>query len=235
MQPCVSRGTELQVMQPCVSRSTELHFMQPCASGSTELHFMQPCVEPTRRQQLRMAALFNQSAAVHGQHAVGVFYGGQAVCDDDGGAAFHQPVQRVLHRTFAFAVQRRGGFVQDQHGRVFGDGACDGQPLALPARQLVAVVADGRVQALRQAVGKVEQVRGLQCGAHRFAGHGRAQADVGRHRVVEQHHVLADQRKLAPQRVHVPVGQGHAVQRDAACRGVDEAWQQVDQRGLAGS
>ena len=182
-----------------------------------------------------MRALLDQAASLQRQHAVGVFDGRQAVRDDQCRAPEHQPLQRVLHSAFALAVQCRRGLVQDQHRRVLGDGARDGQPLALAARQLVAVVADRRVQALRQALGKVQQVGAAQGRAHRFARHFGPQRDIARQRVVEQHDVLADQRELAAQCPHVPVVQRHAVQADAARRRLDEAGQQVHQGGLAGT
>ena len=44
--------------------------------------------------------------------------GGEAVGDGDGGAALLGPLQRLLHHLLALRVQRRGGLVQQQDGRV---------------------------------------------------------------------------------------------------------------------
>ena len=104
--------------------------------------------------------------------AVGVFDGRQAVRDDQRGAALHQPVQRLLHRALGFAVQRRGGLVEDQDRRVLVDRARDRQALALAARQLAAVVADERVQALRQ------RLRRSPAGWRRAAPRARARGPV---------------------------------------------------------
>ena len=50
---------------------------------------------------------------------------------DNGGAPAHQHVQRSLHGSLVLGVQRRGGFVEQEDGRVLQDGAGDGEPLAL--------------------------------------------------------------------------------------------------------
>ena len=159
--------------------------------------------------------------------------------DDQGRAALHQHFEGVLHRAFAFAVQRRSGFVEDQHRGVLVDRAGDGQALALAAGELAGVVAEHGLQALRQGQRKIEQVRALQGRQHALAIDAfifnLTECDVGRHRVVEQHHVLADQRKLAPQRVDAPLAQRHAIEPNLAVAGFQKARQQVDQRCLAGA
>ena len=68
-----------------------------------------------------------------------------------------------------FAVQRRRGFVQDQHRRVLVDRARDRQPLALTARELAAVVADQRCPG--PAAGRRRSRAGArpQRGAHTLA------------------------------------------------------------------
>jgi hypothetical protein len=63
-----------------------------------------------------------------------------------------------------------------------------------------------------------------------------AQRHVGGDAVVEQHHVLADQRELPAQRRRMSQSaQGVAVEQHQARGGLDEARQQVDQRRLAGA
>ena len=131
--------------------------------------------------------------------------------------------KRVLHRALALVVQRRGGLVEDQHRRVLVDRTRDRQALALAARQLAAVVADHAVQALWQRECKVEQVRAVQCRAHARHVGGVAERDVECHRIVEQHHVLADEGELAPQRIDAPIAQRHAVQAQLAARSAPES------------
>ena len=58
-------------------------------------------------------------------------------------------------------------------------------------------------------------------------------SDVVRHRVVEQHHVLAHHRDLAAQRVQAVFRQRDAVDQNLAAGRIEEARQQIHQRGLA--
>ena len=62
----------------------------------------------------------------------------------------HEHVERVLHEAFALAVERAGGLVEDEDGRVFQDGAGDGDALALAAGEFHAALADERAVALRE-------------------------------------------------------------------------------------
>ena len=102
-----------------------------------------------------MAALFDDAAAVQDDETIHCRDGGKAVRDGDDGFAFHQAVQAGLDGRFYFAVQRRGGFVENQDGRVFEQDAGDGDTLPLPAREFDATFAHLRVQTgIAVAVGK---------------------------------------------------------------------------------
>ena len=81
-----------------------------------------------------MVAAFHNPPGFDHVDAVRLAHGGQAVGDDDGGAVAADHVQRTLDRGLGFVVHRAGGLVQDQDGRVFQNGARQGQALALPAR-----------------------------------------------------------------------------------------------------
>ncbi len=67
----------------------------------------------------------------------------------------HQAVQCLQHQALALRVQRAGGLVQNQDGRVAQDGAGDGHALPLPAGQLHAAFADPRLIALRKGADKI--------------------------------------------------------------------------------
>jgi hypothetical protein len=49
-------------------------------------------------------------------------------------AILYKICQSLLYQPFRFRVERRGGFVQNQHGRVRQDCSRDGYALALAAR-----------------------------------------------------------------------------------------------------
>ena len=61
-----------------------------------------------------MGAALAQAALVHDENAVGALDGGEAVRDDDGRAALHQPCQSVANAEFGLRVHAGGGFVQNQ-------------------------------------------------------------------------------------------------------------------------
>ena len=61
-----------------------------------------------------------------------------------------QPLYGFLHGFFRLRVQGRGGFVEDEHGRVLVQCPGNRQPLALAAGELHGVVAEHGVYALRQ-------------------------------------------------------------------------------------
>ena len=66
-----------------------------------------------------MGAFFEDVAFIENEDDVGLAYGGKAVGNDKGGAADHECFQRFLDQSFAFGIQRGGGFVQDEYTGVF--------------------------------------------------------------------------------------------------------------------
>ena len=152
------------------------------------------------------------------------------------GAALHQRLERRLHQPLGLGVERRGRLVEDQDRRVLVDRARDRHALALAAGELAAVVADRRCRCpCGSASDEVEQVGAAQRVEHALAVDRAAAAvgDVGGDAVVEQHHVLADERELPAQRMHVPGFERLVVEADRAGGRMQEARQQVDQRRLA--
>ena len=63
-------------------------------TSTPKLDRMQPRVQPTRSQQLGMAALLGDAAGLEHDDPVSMLDGGQTVGDDQRGAALHQGVQR---------------------------------------------------------------------------------------------------------------------------------------------
>ena len=83
-------------------------------------------------------------ATVEQHDAVGEGDGRRAVGDDDRGSAPHHLGEGVADLVLLGRVDGRGGVVEDQDAWIGEDGAGDGDPLALPARQRVAPLADDR-------------------------------------------------------------------------------------------
>ena len=88
---------------------------------------------PPLLQQAGVVAFLDNLAFAQDDDAVGAADGGQAVGDDDGSSALHQPFQGLLDQHFCLSIDRGSGLIQDQDRGVFKDGAGDRQALFLPA------------------------------------------------------------------------------------------------------
>ena len=92
----------------------------------------------------------------------------QAMRDDERGAIAHELHQRLLDAALGFVVERRGGFVEDQDGRVLEQRARDRDALPLAAREQRAAIADLGVEALRQLGREFVDIRGRRRGLDGF-------------------------------------------------------------------
>ena len=115
-------------------------------------------IDAAPRHQRVVAALLGDLAAVEHQDAVAIDHARQAVGQDQGRAALHQPVERLLDHRLVLGVDRRQRLVEHQDRRVAQQRAGDGDPLALAARELDALLADRRLVALRQGQDEVVDV-----------------------------------------------------------------------------
>ncbi|GAB2720050.1 hypothetical protein GCM10010442_46520 [Kitasatospora kifunensis] len=146
---------------------------------------------------------------------VGADDGGEPVCDDHHGLAGDQPFDGLLHHHLGLGVQRGGRLVEQHDGGVLEDGPGDRDPLALPAGESGADLADPRVVALREAVDELVHVRGAGGGLDLGVGRlGPGERDVGADGVVEEVDVLEDdgevpQQFLRFERAHVDTAQAH--------------------------
>ena len=109
------------------------------------MHVVEPFVVALLGYQLFVCAALHDFSFVQHAYLVGMLDGAQAVGNGDGGSRGHQSFQCVLHQSLALGVQRRGGLVENQNGRILQDGACDADALALTSRQAAAAVAHVRV------------------------------------------------------------------------------------------
>ncbi|MFO1080005.1 MAG: hypothetical protein U1E23_05175 [Reyranellaceae bacterium] len=194
----------------------------------------QPRIDAALRHQRRVRALLGDRAAVEHQDAIAVDDARQAMRQDQGGAAAHQAVERLLDHRLVLGVDRRQRLVQHQDRRVAQQRPGDRQPLALAARQLDALLADHRGIALRQAFDEVVDV-GRARRRHEIVvtGVGAPEPDVVLDRAVEQERVLVDH---GDQRADLRERQGAqvvAAQPHAALVGIVEAQQQAHDRRLA--
>ena len=83
-----------------------------------KLHFVQFGVKAPFDQQFIMSAYLADLAFVKYNDLVGFADGRKTMRNDDGAAAGYELVDRLLDELFGLRVDGRGGFVQNQDGRV---------------------------------------------------------------------------------------------------------------------
>ena len=98
-----------------------------------------------------MGPVGHDPPAVEQHDPVGQADGREAVGDDQRRAPLHEDAQRRVDALLHLDVDGAGGVVEDQDGRVDQQGAGDGDPLALAARERVAALADHGLVARRTA------------------------------------------------------------------------------------
>ena len=113
-----------------------------------ELHTVEVGVAAAFGKQLGMFALLDNPAFVHHHNLIGLLDGREAVCHHQSGTLLHEFIECGLHQAFGFGVERAGGFVQNQDGHVFQQGAGDGDTLALTAGKFETVFADFGLQTM---------------------------------------------------------------------------------------
>jgi L-ascorbate metabolism protein UlaG (beta-lactamase superfamily) len=86
-------------------------------------------IKPVAFGEVFMASAFHDASAFQDEDLVGVPYGGEPVGDDEAGPVFHEAVEGLLDQPFGGVVHAGGGLVEDEDGRVFEQGAGDGEAL----------------------------------------------------------------------------------------------------------
>ena len=185
-------------------------------------------------QQLLVRALLDDLAIVDDDDLVRIADRGQAMGNDETGAAFHQAQQRFLDARFGARVHAGGGFVEDEDARVGQDGAGDGQQLALSLAEVAGALREFGLVALRQLADEVIGVR--QFGGFDTLLVGRVEAavaDVLHDGIRKQEGILQDDPQLLAQISFGDLADVASVDRDAAFIDLIEAGQQIDDGGLA--
>src|ERR1700722_2512524 len=102
-----------------------------------------------------MRPFLYDGAVLEDENTVGRAHRRKPMRDDQRSAAAHQPFESLQNQALALRIERTGGFVQNQDGRVAQNGAGDGHALALTAGQLDAAFADAGLIALRKGTYKI--------------------------------------------------------------------------------
>lgn len=101
-----------------------------------------------------VGAAFDDAAVIEDHDDVGILNGGEAVGDDEDGAAFHEGIHAALNEGFGTGVDGGGGFIKDHHRWIADGGPGDGKELSLALAESGAVTGKDGVIALRQHADK---------------------------------------------------------------------------------
>ena len=140
-----------------------------------------------------MCALFDDAAFVKDNDLVRLEDGVEAMGDGDGGAALHQFASGFFEQGFGFGIEAGGGFVEDEDGGVFEEGARKGYALGLSAGETGSAFTDDGFIFFGKRFDKFVQVRGLRGDDQFFVSRVRfADTDVGGDGVVEEVRALGN-------------------------------------------
>ena len=211
-------------------------FFGPGPSGGLlELAVVKLGVKAAAVHQLFVRSAFDHVAVAHDKDQIGVFDGGQAMRNDKAGASLCQLIHRPLDQKLGAGIDRRGGLVKDEHGRILQHGTCNGQQLLLPGRDAGAF-GQNSVKALRQRVNKFVQSAGAAHCLQLLVGDALHIVNkVFAHRSLKQPGILQHH---AEQLMHVlpaQIGNGNTVDGNGTAVQLEKAHQQVEHGRFPGA
>jgi hypothetical protein len=141
-----------------------------------------------------MRSLFHDTAFIEHDDTISMFHRREPMSDDKCGATGHEPFERLLHQGLGLIVERTGGFIEDENGRVLEKGPGDCHPLSLAATQFHATLTNAGLVPTRQGGDEVMSIgrsgRGLdfhQGGVEPGIGEVLANRTTKEHRLLWNH------------------------------------------------
>ena len=181
-----------------------------------------------------MRTLFNDVAVAHNEDDIALFDRRQAVGDNKARPAAHHLGKRLLNAYLGEGVDRGSRLVQNQNARVGQHRARYAQKLPLTEAEVVALLADHRVVALRHTADKAVRVGGFCRFDHLFIGRVLgAVAQVFHDCAIEQPALLKHHSKAFSQLIALHCRNINAVKVNAAAVQLVKPHKQVYQRGLS--
>jgi hypothetical protein len=105
-----SRGLVLKILPAhCCMHNTAKYIRKHCNSHEFEIIsavMVQLVIEAAPNDQVLMAALLHDPAVFKNQNAVRLLHRGQAVSNDERGAAGQKPAERLMQPPFGIGVER---------------------------------------------------------------------------------------------------------------------------------
>lgn len=183
-----------------------------------------------------MGAAFDDLAVFHDEDLVGAADGGEAMGDDEGGAAAHEVGETFLDHGFGFGVEAGGGFVEDEDAGVGEDGAGDGDALFLAAGEFDAAFADDGFVAVGEAFDEfIDAGDAAGFEDFGFGGLGAGEGDVFADGSVEEEGFLEDDAELGAVAAELDGGEVDVIDEDAPGAGDVEGGDEADGGGFAGA
>lgn len=202
--------------------------------GGAGVACVQTMVIAALREELAVAAGFDELTMLHDEDVVGVANGGQAVRDDEHGLFASQFGEGLLHLLFGVRIEGGGGFVENENVVVAQKGTGDGQKLALSLRKNAALVVENGVVALGQRLDDLIKATFLAGADDSVAADVRlAEANVVEDAGIEEHGLLWHDADVAMDLVKRDLRKISAADGDASLLRQVVAEEKIGQRGLA--
>ena len=162
--------------------------------------------------------------------------GGEAVGDEKGGALLHDLLDGLCDNFFAHWVEVGSGFIEDEHLRVFDEGAGDGEALEFAAAEPDTTFAEHGFHSVWGAFYKRDSV-GHFSGSKDFlfGGFGATEFEVVADGSGEEKSLLRDNAELGTEPVDFEFFVGDAVEGDFAGSGFVKAEDEVGDCGFSGT
>lgn len=185
-----------------------------------------------------MGAGFGDFAVADDEDEVGIADSGEAVGDDEGGAAAHEGVEGVLDEAFAFGIEGAGGFVEDEDGGIAKDGAGDGDALTLATGEFDAAFTDDGFVAVGEGGDEIMGIGLARGGFDLVLGGVPAGAGVGDvfpDAAAEKDDILRDEGHTGAKLPERIAAGRLAIDKDLTGVRIKEAEEQVDDGGFTGA
>src|SRR5579871_1023543 len=186
--------------------------------------------------ELAVGPDFDDPAIRHAHDPVAAAHGGEAMGDDDDGAALGDAAHVALDQPLAVVVERRGRLVEDENARIGRERPGDRDALALAAGEIGAALLDQGVIPLGQLVD--EFLRAGEAGDldHPRARHRRiGECDVLVNGAVEQQVLLQHDADVASKPGRIDMAEIGTVEHDLPFAWQVETLDELGQGGLAGT
>ena len=181
-----------------------------------------------------MTAFLDDPALIHHQDPVGFLDGRKPVRHHEGRTALHKDVEGLLHQRFAFRVEGRRRFVQQQDRSVLQQRARYGDALALTARQRDPAFSDQRVISVFHAGNERVRQSGLcRVPDLRLRCVGTSKRNIVPDGACEDRHILRHAGKAVADGCGIGLFDVDIVQKDRAAGRVVKAADQPEKCALA--